>query len=489
MIVSGKQNSAVPGPWLQVSAVILGGLLCAALNGQEVASNPPTPLPSGQVALGLLAKTSAGQFSETGDNAENKGDTGPSAALRGASYDLTIRTGGPRRLTLGQAQQQAAASNPMAHLAQLQVEAARQHRLGAESDYFPKINSTLTNFHFNKFMGKEVTVQRPITGETTTAGVPLAGKDQTLVAVTAAQPITPLFKLREVVNIARADEHVAMAKAGMPFETASNVEKAYYGLLVAQRQLDIARANAGVLGNKQLLASNAAMLPNHEEDDSKAAKALVIASSNVKELTASLDLLLGYPPDEELELAIPDTQMQEISLKEAADKALTSNIEVVEAEQMVVKARAASKLSKLDYVPDVAVLGGYAYNSNAIPLLPRDFSFIGIMGSYNLFDFGKREHTIKERNAQVSLAETALELTKAKVAAAVKTSYFQMDRSRQLSELARRISDAIPVQRVSHATNDPELAVSRAKIEVEMLQADLEYRQAIAELLTLMGTQ
>ena len=115
MIVSGKQNSAVPGPWLQVSAVILGGLLCAALNGQEVASNPPTPLPSGQVALGLLAKTSAGQFSETGDNAENKGDTGPSAALRGASYDLTIRTGGPRRLTLGQAQQQAAASNPMAH--------------------------------------------------------------------------------------------------------------------------------------------------------------------------------------------------------------------------------------------------------------------------------------------------------------------------------------------------------------------------------------
>ena len=272
MIVSGKQNSAVPSPWLQVSAIIMGGFLCGALNGQEVASNPPTALPSGQVALGLLAKTSAGQFSEMGDNAENKGDTGPGAALRGASYDSTIRTGGPRRLTLGQAQQQAAASNPMAHLAQLQVEAARQHRLGAESDYFPKISSTLTNFHFNKFMGKEVTVQRPIAGETTTAGVPLAGKDQTLVAVTAAQPITPLFKLREVVNIARADEHVAMAKAGMPFETASNVEKAYYGLLVAQRQLDIARANAGVLRNKQLLASNAAMLPNHEEDDSEASQ-------------------------------------------------------------------------------------------------------------------------------------------------------------------------------------------------------------------------
>ena len=135
-------------------------------------------------------------------------------------------SGGPRRITLEQAQQQAAAAgDPMAHLAQLQVEAATQHRLGAESDYFPKISSTLTNFHFNKFMGERITVERPIAGGTATVELPLAGKDQTLVAVTAAQPVTPLFKLREVVNIARADETVARAKAGMPVETASNVEK------------------------------------------------------------------------------------------------------------------------------------------------------------------------------------------------------------------------------------------------------------------------
>jgi outer membrane protein TolC len=134
-------------------------------------------------------------------------------------------------------------------------------------------------------------------------------------------------------------------------------------------------------------------------------------------------------------------------------------------------------------------MGGYAYNDNAIPALPRDFSFIGVMGSYNLFDFGKREHTIKERNAQVSMAETALELTKAKVAAAVKTSYFEMDRSRQLSELAHRMSDAIPLERVSYSKDNPELAASRAKVEAEMLQADLDYRQALTQLRMLMGEQ
>jgi hypothetical protein len=66
---------------------------------------------------------------------------------------------------------------------------------------------------------------------------------------------------------------------------------------------------------------------------------------------------------------------------------MTANPEIVEAEQTVVKARAGSRLSKLVYIPDFAVLGGYAYNDNAIPLLPRDFSFIGIMGSYKPLRF------------------------------------------------------------------------------------------------------
>src|SRR5260370_32284925 len=63
-----------------------------------------------------------------------------------ADLEATFTSGAARRITLEQAQQQAAAAgDPMAHLAQLQVEAAKQHRLEAESDYFPKISSTFMN--------------------------------------------------------------------------------------------------------------------------------------------------------------------------------------------------------------------------------------------------------------------------------------------------------------------------------------------------------
>lgn len=398
---------------------------------------------------------------------------------------------GPRRITLEQAQAQAqTVDSPMARLAKLQVEAARQTRLAAQSEYFPKVTSTFLNLHFNKFLGDEFTVQRPLLGISRTLSLPLFGKNWTFVGVNAAQPITPLLKIHEFVNITRADERIAMAKAGMPIsESASNVERNYYDLLVAQRQLAIAKANDEHIRGPQLLATTSVLpgqLRSHSEDQFGTDKAIVIAASKVKELSSTLNALLGYPVDTELELVPPDPQYEDISLKEAADRAMTANPEVIEAEQTVVKARSASRLAKLDYIPDFAVIGGYTYQNDVLPVLPLDFSYVGVMGSYTLFDFGKREHTIKERNAQVSAAELGVELTKAKVAASVKSSYFAMQRARQLSELAHRMASAVQLQTTAYAPEDSGLFLTKAKLEVDVFQADLEYRQALAVLKALM---
>jgi glutamine synthetase type III len=86
------------------------------------------------------------------------------------------------------------------------------------------------------------------------------------------------------------------------------------------------------------------------------------------------------------------------------------------------------------------------------------------------------------------MAEIALQLTKAKVAASVKNSHLELERSRQLSELTRRLDSAIQVQRASYEENSAEvIAAKKAKVEAEMFQADLDYRQALARLKTLMG--
>jgi outer membrane protein TolC len=375
MALSGNKVAIIPGEWLRASIVILSGfVLCAVMAAQSLPTTTATPFPKMPFSPGAQMPTSHTQISEIDSKHLKQPDNSRTIDTVLYSRPTTAQTG-PRRITLEEAKQQAATTgNPMAHLAELQVEAARQHRLGAQSDYFPKISSSLANFHFNKFMGEELTVNRPIAGGTATAQLPLLGKDLTLVAVTAAQPVTPLFKLREVVNIARADERIAMAKAGMPVETASNVEKAYYGLLVAQRQLAIARANADRFHNKHLLASTAAVpaaLPGDDEDGMASAKELIIADTKAKELTVSLNLLMGYPSDTELDLISPITQVEEISLKEATEKAMATNPEVVEAEQTVVKARAASRLSKLDYVPMLPYLAVTSTTTTRPRFFPR----------------------------------------------------------------------------------------------------------------------
>jgi len=395
---------------------------------------------------------------------------------------------GLHRITLDEAQQRAAAANnPLLRLAALSVEAAKQHRLGVQSDFFPKITSSFANLHFNKFLGQVFEVHGPRI--TATFAVPLFNKDETTVAPMAMQPLTPLFKLHQVLNIARADERIASAKAGLPAaEVASNVEQSYFELLIAQRQMKAAAANARKIENKWRLASATAVpagLAEHETEWVEANKALVLASSKVKEATVALNALLGWPLQTELELVIPDALYENVSAQEAVGQAMQNNPDIIEAEQTVVKARAASKLSKLDYVPDVAVVGGYAYQ-RIMPALPNDFSYVGLMGNYTLFDFGKRERAVKERNAQVAMAETGLLLVKAKVAASVTKAYFELDRSRQLSELARRLTSA---SNAMDARYEPEGAqVARARDEAEMLQADLDHRLAFARLQQLIGT-
>ena len=131
---------------------------------------------------------------------------------------------------------------------------------------------------------------------------------------------------------------------------------------------------------------------------------------------------------------------------------------------------------------------GWITSTNAVPLLPRDFSFIGVVASYNIFDFGKREHTIKAADAQAEMAELGLQLTKAKVAASVKSSHLELERLQQLSELTRRLATGIELQKASYDENGADIAIARkAKVEAEMFQADLDYRQALANLKTLIG--
>ncbi len=484
------------------SASLAIGLFAGTLAAQE----PPLVTPQNALGTSVFplarfgSELSLPRVARTGAAfwLESEAPAGVSTAPAAVSAP---RSGGPRQITLEQVKQQQfvapADSSPMARLAYHTIEAAKQHRLGAQADYFPKISATVANLHYDQLLGSVLTLQRPLAG--TTAQVPVAvfSQNQTLAAITLVQPITPLFQVYQLVKIARADEKIAMAKAGVSIAknssgtrlaSDSEIEENYLKLLIAQRRSTELKLKSNEA--RPLFASTSidlATVSGHEPELIEIRKALVVANNEVKDLTASLNRIMGWPEDTQLKLVPPDPLVENISLKDVADQTGPVTLDLIEAEQTAAKARAASVLSKLAYVPTVAAMGGFV-NQNVMPILPSNIGFGGVIVSYNVFDFGKREHAVKEASAQLGMAEVAVELTKAKIAANMKKTYFELERSRQFSQVAQQMGSSVTrLMKVSSDSESADVMAVRTKVEIEMFEADLAHRQAYARMKALMG--
>src|SRR4030095_4391495 len=268
-----------------------------------------------------------------------------------------VTSPGVRRITLDDAQAQAAAST-MKNLARRGIDAAKYHRQAVQADYFPKLDASFLNQHYNKFMGQQIQLFRR------DAEIPLFGKNWTAVSLTVIQPVTQLLQVHQAVNVARADEEIAKAKAaGMTSQIAMNIEHAYFALLIAQRQQTVAETKVKTLESGSQLASTIAMpvgnMMEHKSALLEASKELVAANNEVTELTHSLNTLIGFAADTKLLLVPPEPVIETVSLPQATQQAVANSPEVVEAKETVVKAKAASRLAKLEYVPAVTVVGGY----------------------------------------------------------------------------------------------------------------------------------
>src|SRR5215475_4703763 len=416
----------------------------------------------------------------------------------------------PLRITLEEAMARAVACHALVG-ASAGVDAAYWRHKAAQSDYFPKVGAYLVNLHFNKFMGDTIQLfRRGIIFPTVSRAVPLFDKDMTFVGPTVTQPLTPLFKVHEAVRIAKADERIAQAKANaVSIQLAADVERAYFDLLIAQRRQAEAEANVEMAERKLEIASAAAApvdgVAERETALLEAKNALLAASDKVKELTNSLSGLTGLPEDARLELIPPPPapieadyspqQPQQTQQPQKPQQAppkprpvIALNPEIVEAEETVVKAKAAHRLAKLEYVPDAVITGGYMFQTG-IPALPDDFTWIGVVATWTIFDFFKCERTIKERDAQVTMAKANLEMVRAKVAAGALKTVADLDRTRRILELTRKIVSMQRAMTPRDQDNGPEARAALLGAEAELFQAELDYRMAYAQMKLVTGEQ
>ncbi len=420
----------------------------------------------------------------------------PAVAAQGVPAQAAPPTGPlVQRLTLEEARQRALSNSKLLALAALNIKGKELDTKIVRTDYFPQIIGNVVYFHFNQDLGTVLsTPGRHVTGPKgtvfpiTTArviDVPVFNQNSYVGSVMAVQPITALLKIRQGVKIAQADEHIAQAQleAGAR-ELASGVEQLYWGLLAAQRIR--AGALVAVKGAEELarLGTIEARLALQE-----ARQGLNQVENQIADLEAQLNALLDQPVCTKLELVEPPLPVPPVtSCDQAADLAASVSPEVQEAGQNVVKAHAAVCAAKVDYLPQVALVAGYANQSFADWMQPN-FGYAGVTASWTLFAWGKRKHTVCERDNLVAMATLKLQQTQDEVRQKALKAFREIHETQQTLVLAQEMARLR--KEAEQGAREPAARFAAAKAsgeaQVDLVKADLAYRMAYVKLMALIS--
>ena len=402
-----------------------------------------------------------------------------------------------RRLTLEEAKERALSASKLLNLASLNAQSKAYAIKAARADYFPKVIGGVLYLHFNDDLGKVLTTQGRslnlpsgvplISFPPTTIQASVFQQNSTFTTINAIQPITDLLKVRQGVKIAQADEQIAKAELERGTrELVSGVEQLYWGLLAARRIQQ--GAVEGVRG-AELLAQTGALEARTALVEAR--QALQQVEKQIADLQEQLNALLDLPLCTTLELVEPPLPLLPFRcVEEVIGLALAASPELRKAQQTVAKAQAAVCAGKLDYVPSIAAFGGYL-NQQSMSFVQPNISYLGVMGTYTFVDWGKRRNILRERNMLASAATVQLQQTEDEVRQKAQKAFRETAETQQARQIAQEMLDLRTEAEKTAGTPPAMMLAVKARMlaEVDFIKADLAYRQAYVQLMSLIGQQ
>ncbi len=327
--------------------------------------------------------------------------------------------------------------------------------------------------------------------------------------ITLYQPLTQLGKISSGVKVSKTELQIARTEENKTaFQIKQAVEKLYFGLLILQKQIEEAELKARMAEIKLKEAENA-LLAGKTTESSRYGLAASAAdeqqnllklkmqsddyAADLKQLTGITgtgDLVLEPVPAEYL---VEKTEAIDTSLKEA----LLKNNDLKIAALIKTKADYAIQVSKLSYLPDLGLLGGYTYQKGTM-IYPKNNSYIGASMKWNLQDMISNRTVQRQRIYLKEQAEENLANTKEQVNKDMAKAYRKLIQSEELIKVAGKVVEyraaALKIQnneRLAGLNLESELLSAKAamaKAESEYFAAQLNYRIALSELKILNGS-
>jgi outer membrane protein TolC len=419
--------------------------------------------------------------------------------------------GETRRLTLAEAVRLALEQNHSLKIARLKVKENEYKKDAARSAYFPTITNQSNALHISELQALNV----PPGAFGTVSGVPIPAVNtnlqqgkQTLYSsgTMIAQPLTQLLRIHQENRAAAAE--IAGSRDDLrngENEIALEVHTLYYGILVAQMEKKAAEqetafASETLRENEHNVRGGSALEVAEIQGHAtllESQQAVLTAELQIQDYTTELNDLLGLPLDTQLELQAENvTQFETLSKTDCIKAAWADNPEIQSAEVSIQKARASVAAAKTAYIPDVTAFARHSYQ-DGVPFLVRNFGTVGINVNYTLWDFGKRRANVRESQTQLAESEQNLERLKDQVAVAIERSYNKLERTKsmvnvalqvaKLREESQRLAGNQQQQGLILVSDLRQASAASYKAKADLLQANLAYQLAWAELQRAMG--
>jgi outer membrane protein TolC len=416
-----------------------------------------------------------------------------------------------RKLSLKEAVELAISQNRSLRIARLKIVESEQKKAGERASYFPSIrdvanagDSTGVD-HLVIPAGTLGLVQgQLVPGNSVT--IPQGLHHLLINEVSIDQPLTQLIRIREANRIAAAQ--VAISRADLKKaenQVAVDVHRLYFAVLTAelqkraaQEQITYARQELkenteGVRDGSLLRVSEI----QGNVDVLQGQQASLTADLQISDLNTELDDLLGLPLDTKVDLQpIEAIGADRRPLEEYVQAAWANNPEIAAAEESIKEARAAVGSAKSAFIPDITAYASDTWQ-NGVAFIVPNFGSVGVRLNYDVFDFGKRRSGVREREAQLAEAEENLKRLKDNISAQVERSYNALERTKNLVAVSdqvvalrrenERLSHNQVTEGVVTVANTLEAASATYKSQVDLLQANLNYMLAWAELKQTIG--
>jgi outer membrane protein TolC len=271
-------------------------------------------------------------------------------------------------------------------------------------------------------------------------------------AAQVLQPISQQYRIGLAINAVKLARDGELQKLRSEEQSlVNNVKQTYYGILQSESALESVRDEVNsyreldrVTG--EFVLQQVVLKSDHLQVQTRLAKAEYEALDLTNRLSTQkeqLNKLLGRDLLTDFSVApVAEATIFEYDISSSRRRALEQRPELSEARLKIKQARLDKRLKKSEYIPDVSV--GFTSLSlrNFDEVVPRNIASVGVVMSWEPFDWGRKKRQLAEKSKTIEQAENSLKETEDQILIEVGDKFRRLQQTQQALRVARLSQDA-----------------------------------------------